>query len=457
MMIKKWKVPFVLLTLVVWYGCSGMKKADISSSANPTEEIGHIEEDLAIGKSRQYDVLAYEDFHSSEKYLEKAKKQLQENVAQDKVLDELRYSKGFLEQAASKAEARRGDIEPILIVRQKALNAGVLKYPQFTRDWRNAESDTKDLSKKRSVDVKIDAVKDLQDRYSNLELMSIQENNLGNAVAKINSAKERNARSLAPKSLKDADQSFATATNMIAASRYQSYSYSPEVLKANKSANRLSEVMELVTDKKRKIGEEAAIVLVAQNEKITDQAEILAQKDNEIKNQEEIISNQDSSIDSLGNAALHDQETLGNVEKQLALKKSLTLASKQFSAAEADVYQKDDKLIIRLKSLNFSSGKSTLPRNASAILAKVEGVVRDLKAQEILVQGHTDSVGGRAINQKLSEDRAATVVKYLLDDGVGSLIHSEGLGDTSPLTTNKTAVGRAENRRIDIVITPLSL
>jgi len=71
-----------------------------------------------------------------------------------------------------------------------------------------------------------------------------------------------------------------------------------------------------------------------------------------------------------------------------------------------------------------------------------------------VIEGYTDSVGDDAYNLKLSEKRAASVRKYLIKKfGVDeSRVSSKGYGETKPIDTNKTAKGRANNRRVEAVV-----
>ena len=67
--------------------------------------------------------------------------------------------------------------------------------------------------------------------------------------------------------------------------------------------------------------------------------------------------------------------------------------------------------------------------------------------------GHTDSIGTEAYNLKLSERRAQAVKAYLVSKGIdASRIYSEGKGEAQPIASNKTAEGRAKNRRVDIEV-----
>jgi outer membrane protein OmpA-like peptidoglycan-associated protein len=69
------------------------------------------------------------------------------------------------------------------------------------------------------------------------------------------------------------------------------------------------------------------------------------------------------------------------------------------------------------------------------------------------IAGHTDWVGSDEYNQKLSDSRAASVMNYLISKGVdASRIKSKGYGESTPIADNKTAAGRAKNRRVELML-----
>ena len=110
-------------------------------------------------------------------------------------------------------------------------------------------------------------------------------------------------------------------------------------------------------------------------------------------------------------------------------------------------------LIVSMTGLLFETGKSTLVPNVRENLARVAGILLGHPGLEIEVEGHTDSVGSDAMNQSLSENRAEAVRQYLLAQGVPKdAIVSRGFGETKPLATNDTAEGKAQNRRVEIVV-----
>ena len=81
----------------------------------------------------------------------------------------------------------------------------------------------------------------------------------------------------------------------------------------------------------------------------------------------------------------------------------------------------------------------------------IVGGVAKRSITNILIEGHTDNVGDDKMNQELSDKRAASVKKYFTDKGVeANRTTSAGFGETTPIADNKTATGRAQNRRVEI-------
>jgi len=99
----------------------------------------------------------------------------------------------------------------------------------------------------------------------------------------------------------------------------------------------------------------------------------------------------------------------------------------------------------------FDFDKSVLKPAAQASLDSLAGKVKSLTLEVIVAVGHTDSIGTDAYNQKLSIRRAEAVKKYLVSKGIeAKRIYVEGKGESQPVADNKTAEGRAKNRRVQI-------
>ncbi len=117
------------------------------------------------------------------------------------------------------------------------------------------------------------------------------------------------------------------------------------------------------------------------------------------------------------------------------------------------VVLKGDKIEI-LQQVHFATGKATILADSFQLLAQVVDVVVKNGVKRMRIEGHTDNRGVKAANQKLSEDRAAAVVDYLVGAGIDrSRLESVGYGDQRPVAPNLTAKGRELNRRVEFIIT----
>lgn len=103
--------------------------------------------------------------------------------------------------------------------------------------------------------------------------------------------------------------------------------------------------------------------------------------------------------------------------------------------------------------LLFPTNSSYLTEKAKVELSKLSKLLNADKSKKVRVDGHTDSTGEANYNQWLSEKRAASVKKFLEDAGVSAArITTKGLGQTKPVSDNKTPEGRQKNRRVEVVI-----
>ena len=101
--------------------------------------------------------------------------------------------------------------------------------------------------------------------------------------------------------------------------------------------------------------------------------------------------------------------------------------------------------------VNFDTNKSVIKKSDQAELDKLEAFVRKYKACRFEVNGYTDSTGPDAFNQTLSEKRADAVKTYIISKGgAGDKVTAAGHGESNPVGDNKTAKGRAENRRAEV-------
>ncbi|HPU50155.1 MAG TPA: OmpA family protein [Burkholderiaceae bacterium] len=101
----------------------------------------------------------------------------------------------------------------------------------------------------------------------------------------------------------------------------------------------------------------------------------------------------------------------------------------------------------------FDFDKSVLKPEGKAKLDDLTGKLKDITLEVIIAVGHTDSVGTDAYNQRLSVKRSEAVKAYLVSKGIeANRVYTEGKGEKQPTADNKTAEGRAKNRRVEIEV-----
>ncbi|PYV82769.1 MAG: flagellar motor protein MotB, partial [Acidobacteria bacterium] len=110
-------------------------------------------------------------------------------------------------------------------------------------------------------------------------------------------------------------------------------------------------------------------------------------------------------------------------------------------------------LIVSMSDVLFDTGKYSLKPGAREKLAKVAGILLAYPGLDIAVGGYTDNVGGDAMNQRLSENRAGSVRDYLVQQGVATnSVTARGFGNSLAVATNDNAAGRQQNRRVELVV-----
>ena len=110
-------------------------------------------------------------------------------------------------------------------------------------------------------------------------------------------------------------------------------------------------------------------------------------------------------------------------------------------------------LIVNMSDVLFGFNQYNLKPDAREKLAKVSGILLSYPNLKLQVEGYTDNIGSDQYNQKLSEERADSVRDYLVTQGVGQTnISAAGYGKSDPVADNSTSSGRAENRRVQLVV-----
>jgi outer membrane protein OmpA-like peptidoglycan-associated protein len=113
----------------------------------------------------------------------------------------------------------------------------------------------------------------------------------------------------------------------------------------------------------------------------------------------------------------------------------------------------DRGLVLTLGDVLFESGKADLKSGATGNLNKLIAFLNNYPTRTVMIEGHTDSVGGEDYNQGLSRRRAESVQSYLVGQGIDAArLTASGQGESAPVADNESATGRQQNRRVEVII-----
>lgn len=127
---------------------------------------------------------------------------------------------------------------------------------------------------------------------------------------------------------------------------------------------------------------------------------------------------------------------------------------KQDLGQSADVERVGESILVTFDSgIMFDVDSYALKASTKANLDKMAETMKEYDKTEIIVMGHTDATGSDEHNQKLSENRAASVSRFLQQNGItAKRVTTKGFGEQKPVASNNTTSGREQNRRVEIAI-----
>ena len=130
----------------------------------------------------------------------------------------------------------------------------------------------------------------------------------------------------------------------------------------------------------------------------------------------------------------------------------------QLAGSGVQVVREGDNIrLVMPGNITFDSGVSSIRSQFYSTLGSVVKVLKEFDETAIQIAGHTDNTGGADLNQKLSEDRAASVQSYLIAQGIAAgRTQAAGYSYRYPIATNDSEQGRQLNRRVELKLVPLS-
>lgn len=428
------------ISLLFFVACASAPKVEpFSDLADPSTELSQLENNLGTAKQSQVDVLAKKDYVRANKQLKEAR----EEKDREDILEEMAEGNAWLKQANLKADKASPVLKDILAVRERALEKGANDFVK--KDLQKADKQLSAMADdlqddKYKVDTK--EQRELLNTYLSIELETIKHSNLQTARQNVKQAEKEGAKELAPRTLSLVKANMNELENYIMANKDNTKEIAEFKTELDNRSHYLLQITREARKNNTKSGEQLAIEgTIQEQEKRRIARDLVATQSN--------LSDTSAAL----SAAISDNDQLAT---DAELRKKYEETKAKFSDSEAEVYLSGNAILIRLKGLQFPSGKAELADKSEALLAKVDSAIQSIGEAKVSVEGHTDSVGSKAINKKLSDERATAVENFLVKQGSvpSNKIDATGFGDSKPLASNKTKDGRAQNRRVDVVILP---
>ncbi len=255
-------------------------------------------------------------------------------------------------------------------------------------------------------------------------------------------AEQEGAKKVAPQTLALAKKKLVDAQNYIVSNRQNTTGITEVSQNARNEAERVLRITREAKITDTKTPEQLALAMEAEEKAKKELSENLTDSQSEIQSKNTTIAAMSAETSELSD--------------KVALDEKYKEAREMFEEDEAEVFKDVNKVVIRLKGLRFPSGQADLTAASYPIMTKLQNVIKNFEDSEIDIEGHTDSLGRKETNTQLSELRADAVKNYLIENGAVDMsqITAAGYGDEKPVTTNNTPNGRAQNRRVDVIISP---
>jgi len=479
------KTPFTVLAwlLVIIFllsACAGRKLEveSIPKSGHPQELINNLEKDIALARNKGINVLAPTWFAQAETSLSEAKKLLDEGAELAKIFDDVATGRAQLLRAKEIAEVSKATLTDAIKARELAREAGA---PVLGKDYADVENEFLKLTRaieNNNLGYAQRNQPEVTEKFRQLEIRAIKVSTIGEVRNLLRISEKQKSDKIAPQSYAAAINKLAEADAFITENPYNKEQMGKLANEALFLSRRHLEIAE-ETKKIQQMGpEQIALWMEAtlqQTARYLSAPDMRDQSfDQQVENILATISAQQADHEFTINKAKEQQieirdlqQKTASLEGQSRKQQERLMAQKRlnqlflemqgyFNPDEAEVYKRENQLIIRLKAMHFPIGQSVIMPENYALLGKVQRTIRAFGEPDVIIGGHTDSTGPEPINEHLSQQRAEAVRQYLVANGTlpYDKIIAVGYGSMRPLATNSTEKGRAINRRIDVTIAP---
>ena len=209
------------------------------------------------------------------------------------------------------------------------------------------------------------------------------------------------------------------------------------------------------------VKEEAAEKVAEAKQSQADKMAAAAQREAQLKEEQQAEAQRSAEAQALAaseaqaRAQADEQARKSHEQATQAIEAQRQLRAQLLAQLNAVLQTRDTPrgLVATMADVLFATGKYELSQDANLALAKLSGVILAHPGLKLRIEGYTDSTGGDQFNLKLSEQRAGAVRLFLVQQGLSpDAVTSMGMGSANPVASNDTAVGRQQNRRVEIIV-----
>ena len=474
------RIVWLLVVIFALAACGGrqLEVQSIPKSEHPQELVNKLDSQIALARNEKINVLAPTWFTKAESSLNEAKRLLDEGAELSKIFENIATGQAQLDRAQEIAKVSTATLPEAIEARELARKAGAAG---LGKDYTAVEEEFLELThaiEKENLGYAQRNQAEVAEKFRQLEIRAIKVSTIGQVRNLLRAAEKQESDKIAPASYTAAKNKFTEADRFITENPYQKEQMSALANEALFLARRHMEIAKETIKLQQMTPEQIALnmedLLYQTSSRLAApdmrdrsfeqqldniMATISAQRADQvfttkkIKEQQLEITDLQQKIASLEGQSRQQQERL-TAQKQL--NQLFSEVRGYFEPHEAEVYKRENQLIIRLKTIEFPVGQSVIMPSNYALLSKVQRAIRAFGEPDVIIGGHTDSTGPEPINEHLSQQRAEAVRQYLVANGILPFdkIISVGYGSMRPLASNSTEKGRAMNRRIDVTISP---
>lgn len=471
------------------------------ASAQQVEtEIEELSTRLQVARTEMLHLISPDHFGEADEKVEEARRRYESGGNIGDIRSELGEARTALARAEELTEIGRVILREALSAREAALAANA---PEFSSEvWEDAEERIRDAGREiedgDQNDARAEAAEAVE-RYQRAELLAIRRDVLGYTRELREQARDRDAHEKASLTFARADSLLGEAERILEEDRYRRSDATRLARDAAEAFENASRIAGLVDDVDGNEEEAVEALVLRYDEQLERIAEALNFTPSFLEGPQPVAEQSITAIESLYEqrnslqedirereeriAALQAQtdsvelrlgrlaDSLGaRAEMEAARRRAMSARLRErrereekverirdlFEPAEAEVLLRGPELLIRLLGLAFPVGSAEIRPENFPLLTKVQEALRQFPArQSLTIAGHTDSRGNDDFNQDLSERRAEAVRQYLVANMRISeaSISAVGFGESQPVASNETQEGRAQNRRIDVILT----